>query len=129
MFKKVLVATDFSPCAQRALELARARFPQAEVKVLHVVTEDSPFTATEALLELEMLVSDAWKGETSLPGHEVERGSPTQQVVESAKIWGADLIVMGVSGQGGQGLGSVAEGVVRASVVPVLTVKASEVGS
>lgn len=129
MFKKVLVATDFSPCAQRALELARSRFPQAEIKVLHVVTEDSPFTATEALLELEMLVSDVWKGETGLPGHEVARGSPTQQVVESAKTWGADLIVMGVSGQGGQGLGSVAEGVVRASVIPVLTVKASEVGS
>lgn len=45
------------------------------------------------------------------------------------KPGGADLIVMGVSGQGGQGLGSVAEGVVRASVIPVLTVKASEVGS
>ncbi len=123
MFKKVLVATDFSPCAQRALELARAHFPQAEVRVLHVITEESPFTATEALLELEMLVSDAWKGEASLPGHEVVQGSPVQQVVESAKAWGADLIVMGVSGQGGQGLGSVAEGVVRASTIPVLTVR------
>lgn len=123
MFKKVLVATDFSPCAQCALELARANFPQAELKVLHVVTEDSPFTTTEALLELEMLVSDAWKGESDLPGHEVVQGTPTQQVVESAKAWEADLIVMGVSGLGGRGLGSVAEGVVQASTIPVLTVK------
>ncbi|WP_299430262.1 universal stress protein [uncultured Meiothermus sp.] len=128
MFKKVLVATDFSPCAQRALEVARSHFPQAELKVLHVVTEDSPFTATEALLELEMLVSDTWSGETGLPGHEVVPGSPTQQVVESARAWSADLIVVGVSGQGGQGLGSVAEGVVRASAIPVLTVKAHEAG-
>lgn len=124
MFKKVLVATDFSPSAQRALELARKGFPQAELRVLHVVAEDSPFTATEALLELEMLVSEACKGEINLPGHEVVQGSPVQQVLESAKAWGADLIVVGVSGQGGQGLGSVAEGVVRASVIPVLTVRA-----
>lgn len=108
MFKKVLVATDFSPCAQRALELACSRFPQAEIKVLHVVTEDSPFTATEALLELEMLVSDVWKGETGLPGHEVARGSPTQQVVESAKTWGCRPDCDGGkrAGRPGLGLGS-----------------------
>ncbi len=123
MFRRVLIATDFSPCAQRALELARANFPGAEFKVLHVMAEDSPFTPTEALLELEMLVSDAWKGEAGLPGHEVVQGTPTQQVMASAKEWGADLIVMGVSGLGGQGLGSVAEGVVRASKTPVLTVQ------
>ncbi len=128
MFKKVLVATDFSPCAQRALELARSHFPHAEVRVLHVVAEDSPFTATEALLELEMLVSSTWEDKAVRPGHEVAQGNPVRQVLESAKTWGADLIVIGVSGQGGQGLGSVAEGLVRASEIPVLAVRAREVG-
>ncbi|MGK0619309.1 universal stress protein [Meiothermus cerbereus] len=123
MFKKVLVATDFSPCAKRALELARASFPQAELRVIHVVTADSPFTATEALLELELLVSSTWEDDAVRPGHEVAQGNPVQQVIESAKAWEADLIVIGVSGQGGQGLGSVAEGLVRASAIPVLTVK------
>jgi nucleotide-binding universal stress UspA family protein len=124
MFKKVLVATDFSPCAQRALELVRTHFPQAEIRVLHVVAEDSPFTATEALLELEMLVSNTWEDDAVRPVHEVAQGNPIHQVLESARAWGADLIVIGVSGQGGQGLGSVAEGLVRASPIPVLTVKA-----
>ncbi|HYK63698.1 MAG TPA: universal stress protein [Patescibacteria group bacterium] len=55
-------------------------------------------------------------------------GDPAEQVLNSARRLGADLIVMGTHGRKGLGhlvLGSVAERVVRESGIPVLTAHAS----
>lgn len=116
MFKKILVPTDFSESAKLALELARENFPDAQIKVLHVLDEDAPpVGATEALLQLEGL------------DHEVVLGNPAQLLMETATTWGADLIVMGSEGRSGLGkpfFGSVAEWVVRESPIPVLAVRA-----
>jgi nucleotide-binding universal stress UspA family protein len=51
-------------------------------------------------------------------------------VIEQAKAWGADLIVIGTHGRRGVGrllLGSDAEQIVRMAPVPVLLVRAPEV--
>ena len=56
---------------------------------------------------------------------EIQDGDLAAAVVEGAKKWDADLIVMGTHGHGGLYhliMGSVAEGVVRQARVPVLLV-------
>lgn len=53
-------------------------------------------------------------------------GSPGARIVEAARTWAADLIVMGTSGRTGLSrllLGSVAEYVLRHAACPVLMVK------
>lgn len=55
-------------------------------------------------------------------------GSPDQQIVERAKEWKADLIVVGSHGRGfwGRLLGSVSDGVVHHAPCSVLVVRRSE---
>jgi len=56
----------------------------------------------------------------------------SEHVVEEARAWGADIIVVGASGRRGVKrllLGSVAEGVARLARVPVLLVRAPNASS
>ncbi|HXF43773.1 MAG TPA: universal stress protein [Pyrinomonadaceae bacterium] len=57
----------------------------------------------------------------------VLKGSPEREIVEFAKSWGADLIVVGSHGRGfwGRLLGSVSDGVTHHSTCSVLVVKTS----
>ncbi|MER3429684.1 MAG: hypothetical protein C4324_01340 [Blastocatellia bacterium] len=56
---------------------------------------------------------------------EILKGSPEQEIVELAKSWGANLIVVGSHGRGfwGRLLGSVSDGVVHHSPCSVLVVR------
>ena len=57
----------------------------------------------------------------------VQIGTPLTEIVNAAKDWPADLIVIGSHGRGGLKralLGSVAEGVMRHAHCPVLVVRA-----
>jgi nucleotide-binding universal stress UspA family protein len=56
---------------------------------------------------------------------EVLRGAPDQQIIEMAKEWNADLIVVGSHGRGfwGRLLGSVSDGVVHHAPCSVLVVR------
>ena len=58
---------------------------------------------------------------------EILRGSPDQQIIEKAKEWNADLIVVGSHGRGfwGRMLGSVSDGVVHHAPCSVLVVRKS----
>jgi nucleotide-binding universal stress UspA family protein len=59
----------------------------------------------------------------------IVEGTPSREIVRFAEREGCDLVVMGTRGRGGIDrllLGSVAEKVVRASEVPVLTVRVDE---
>jgi nucleotide-binding universal stress UspA family protein len=74
-----------------------------------------------ALDRIEAIAADRGVAVTS---HILE-GSPSRRIVEYAEDENCDLVVMGTHGRGGIDrllLGSVAEGVVRACSVPVLTV-------
>ena len=141
MYDRILVPTDGSSETERAVEHAAelAVAHGAELHGVYVVN-----SATFAGLPMETSwegVGDVLReeGEAALERVEeiaaahgvaatsrVLEGSPSRRIVEYAEAEDCDLVVMGTHGRGGIDrllLGSVAEGVVRASSVPVLTVQ------
>ncbi len=147
-FTRILVPTDFSTCAEvavdYALELGRAL--HAEVRLCHCGTMPdyqvpslvSPAMRTAATSLVNQLAQmfDAARHEMD---HLVERkqghgvvlsvafveGYPDEGIVKHAKEWGADLVVIGSHGRRGLSrilLGSVTERVVRHAPCPVLVV-------
>jgi nucleotide-binding universal stress UspA family protein len=145
MYEKILVPVDGSPTSLRGLDEA-ARLAQAlhsKVKLIHVVNElvvDAAQTVTwgydkliEGLREggqktLEGAVAHAKKRGITDPEaqlFEVIGGRAAQIIVDEAKRWGADLIVMGTHGRRGisrLAMGSDAELVLRHANMPVLVV-------
>lgn len=142
-FHRIAVGIDFSPSSLYALEVARTRFPGAEIRLLHVVdvamtaTPDlmggaAPMAYDPSLLD-SMEEGDAQRlrelvraGET----HEQLVGDPVNCMHEAAKSWQADLLVVGTHAKGALEhffLGSTAEKLVARSHVPVLTVRLPKV--
>jgi nucleotide-binding universal stress UspA family protein len=137
---QILVATDFSSQAGKALVWARslAHAFAAKLVLLHVIDIFSvaemgcvmggvdPLAllreqAHKCMRELKAIVPDA---QTM-----IREGSPRPAIVEVALELNCQMIVMGTHGRSGLAhllLGSVAEYVVRNSEVPVLTVRARE---
>jgi len=131
MFRRILLPTDFSGSADAALELARTHFPDALRCLLHVVDpqrlasgvmgsvsagEERRAFEAKVLAQLEAL---AIAGETCA----VRVGPAADTILEKARSWDADLIVMGTHGRTGLAHflnGSVAEQVVRHARRPVL---------
>lgn len=148
-FRTILVPTDFSSCARRAVDYAAdlARESNARV-VLHHATElplgvqgnerIHPEGAHEAVRVDEYARAAArahLEDEAERIGGDVrvvtraELGSTVQSILQAAEELGADLIVMGTHGRTGlrRGLmGSVAERVVRSAPCPVLTLRLDE---
>lgn len=138
--RRILVATDFSTQAQRALQWASYladRFP-AKVVLLHVI---DIFTLAEVGCQmagndpLNLLREQSQRCmaelKRSMPSSETQilEGSPRPVIVESALELDCQMIVMGTHGRSGLAhllLGSVAEYVVRHSSVPVLTIRTKQ---
>jgi len=141
MYDRILVPTDGSAGTRRALEHAirLAEVHGSTLVGLYVVN-----TASYASFSMEttwegvddMLrdegesATDELRALAEAAGVPVETvildGSPSREIVRYAETTGCDLVVMGTHGRGGIDrllLGSVAERVVRASEVPVLTVR------
>lgn len=136
--KHILVPTDFSDAADRALDTAieLARAFEARLTLLHVWS--MPYTAySEGLTwpvdDMERAARRALdetlaKAIARYPRTEavLRRDGDWAQILEVVRELGVDLVVMGTHGRRGLPrlvLGSVAERVVRMSPVPVLTVK------
>ena len=140
----ILVATDFSPSADRAVATAAdfARHFQAQLVILHAYRVDipvaSPLTgggyvlpdgffeqlAKEARQRVEKVSNAVAAQGVSAIGIAVDR-HPATAIIDEAKARKADLIVMGTRGLTGLkhlALGSVADRVVRTAPCPVLTV-------
>lgn len=120
--QQVLVATDFSPSSDRALEVAReyARGWGARLHVLHVVPLVQDPVPQPRLDELARAAGQGLPIQTA-----VVSGVPAAEIVRYAARHAIDLIVVGTHGRTGVSrtlLGSVAERVVRTSPCPVLTV-------
>lgn len=125
---KVVVGLDGSPVSGQALEVAR-RLVEGRAcclvlcEVVDYDTEEEPSGegVAAATKRLEDLAA-------SLPGQpvsvEVVAGPPAQALAEVAEQQDADLLVVGTRGRGlaRTVLGSVAEGVLKASQRPVLVV-------
>jgi nucleotide-binding universal stress UspA family protein len=143
--KRILFPTDFSRCADQALEHAvfLAEKYEAEIHVLHAVTlfNDQPgvvndeFEETEEMIKKLEDIAEIQLNKVSV-AHEDDdikiikaqtRGiSAAPVILEYASKNSIDLIVMGTHGRRGLGhffLGSVAEEIVRMSEAPVFTIR------
>ena len=137
---RIMVPVDFSDCSLDALEyaVAVAQRAQASVMLLHVLEPVSyglDFTVsiqaereherkilTERLAGLVAALEAANVKSESL----VRGGLPRDSILEAARAWSADLIVMGTHGRRGLShalYGSVVESVLRKSHCPILTVR------
>lgn len=141
-FQRILVGIDFSPSSQHTLEVVRARFPHATLRLAHVTdarvtaTPDMLGGVTPAIPDPELLhtleTADGQRLQAlAQAGEETELlvGDPVTGVLESAQKWGADLIVVGTQSKGVLEhffLGSTAEKVVARSPIPVLTIRRPE---
>ncbi|HEX7043179.1 MAG TPA: universal stress protein [Burkholderiales bacterium] len=144
MYKRVLVPVDGSAVSMAGLDEAiRLAKNGAKLRVLHVVDgiafvrNYSVFTASAAdfreagrkLME-EVMAYVRRKGVKAEPQIiENLSGRAADSIIDAAKKWRADLIVMGTHGRRGVNrmvLGSDAEIVIRTSPVPVLLVRGTK---
>ena len=143
VFYRVVVPTDFSPCAQEAWALARrlASACASEVVLVHVVVEnplwgEGPFNMDRVRAMYEGARAraraelDRWAAQGTGEGLAVRpvlrTGVPHEEIVALATDERADLLVIGTHGRGGARralLGSVADRVIRLAPCPVLTVR------
>jgi nucleotide-binding universal stress UspA family protein len=144
-FKRILCPVDFSPSAEKALRYAEALAGhfQSEILLVHAYEDPAyimPMTGylgpepglinqLRAHLEEQM---DNWKAAVAHAGFPVRtailEGSAHQVVIDSAKEYEVDLIVMSTHGRTGLShalMGSVAERVIRLAHCPVLTVRSA----
>ncbi|HEX6363066.1 MAG TPA: universal stress protein [Albitalea sp.] len=148
MYARILVPIDGSPTSRRGFDeaLALAERLGARVQVLHVVDARLLIAEMSAVAPPEQMLEDWRASGDKLVAEAVERGrargvaidgvvrcDPGQRVcdliVEEARSWGAELVVMGTHGRRGLrrlALGSDAELVLRESPVPVLLVRGAE---
>jgi nucleotide-binding universal stress UspA family protein len=125
---KIVLAIDESRFSEAATQAVIAQYQQhgTEVKVLNVVDLPLPIPTSDAaafrelslkhgqelVQRAERLLSKAgYKTQTA-----VEEGDPKSKIIDQAKKWKADLIVMGSHGRKGINrflVGSVAEAVSR----------------
>ncbi|MDB5202960.1 MAG: hypothetical protein JWQ27_2369 [Ferruginibacter sp.] len=137
---KILVPTDFSPNASKALEYAVeiAKLADAEILLLHVSDEvDAVFRRKHPLEEKHgVALDEAIEIELALIQQKISQervsiqakaygGQVVPSVIDVADEYEADLIIMGSLGDTGfkeKLLGSVSAAVIGRSLVPVLVI-------
>lgn len=142
--RSILVPTDFSEPAERALDYAKAIAEnfKAALHVVHVaadVTLDDPMLTASSLAEIQDSAAAALsKIDERITAEErgrvevrtsILQGDPHDAILAYAAEHAIELIVLGTHGRGAVErflLGSVAERIVRHAKCPVLTVKAEE---
>lgn len=140
--RHILVALDFDPISEHALDYAvdLAERIGARVTVIHVYSlpvlmaldgeylptpEGASDKATQAQKNLDAALVPFAGRKVDLKST-LRIGSAADEICAQAKDLGADLIVVGTHGRGAISralLGSVAQSVLHASPVPVLTVR------
>ncbi len=140
---KIICPLDFSPGSDNALKRARelARALGAELELVHVY-QLSAFSIPEAGMTLDYIEILKKQAQKALDEHSAQlrepglrvstrllEGDPPHVIVKLAQETPGSMLVLGSHGRTGFRrlmLGSVAEQVVRAATVPVLTVKLEE---
>jgi nucleotide-binding universal stress UspA family protein len=136
-FERIICAVDFSPGAseafQAAVELARV---YSGALLLFHVTETPPAVPGEVMIEIVNKANDAMQGllasaRASLHGliftAEVTSGLASVEIVNRAREWQADLIVLGSKGTTSLEeiiLGGTAEAVAKEAPCSVLVARA-----
>ena len=144
--KRILVPVDFSPLSKKALHYATRLAQQfgAELSIFHVVEPEVPpafdgFMIAPPIVsngagahcsgQLKGLVNLVRKGGVEQVNSTVRTGLAAFEIVEAAKEFDVDLIVIATHGYTGWkhfAIGSTAERVVRAAPCPVLVVREKE---
>jgi nucleotide-binding universal stress UspA family protein len=137
----ILVATDFSPCSRAAVRLATAAARRRGVPLflVHAIEPPAvdPLSTPTAWSEWQANLTAAAQVAIARDASDVRQGGvvvedrvlpgPAANVIlEAAREYAAELIVMGTHGRKGGAhlfLGSVAESVVRSSPCPVLVTR------
>jgi len=149
MYKHILVAVDGSDTSNLALQEAMklAKEHQAVLRLVHVVDETPAYITMDtayALADFQKAMREAGQKllatsaatareagievDTKFVILEVVAQRICDAIIEEAKHWPADLIVIGTHGRHGFNhllLGSVAEGVIRLATKPVLVIRGS----
>lgn len=147
MYQRILVPIDGSATSNCALAEAikLARQHAAQVELVNVY-EDILYWVDENYInyaELQEIIRlNAEKLLTKAQAEVIQAGIPVEAklieaknnrienvIIEEAKRWQAELIVIGTHGRSGFSrlmLGSVAEGVVRSASIPVLLIRCTE---
>jgi nucleotide-binding universal stress UspA family protein len=147
LIRSVLVPVDFSEGARAALRYALELAPPFGAKITVLNVWEPPELASADLLvlargegepiaewgrrqarrELDEFVDG--QGVSGAVARRIEIGRPRERILELAESGDYDLVVMGTHGRMGRArmlAGSVAEGVVRRSPIPVVTVRVAE---
>jgi nucleotide-binding universal stress UspA family protein len=142
MYRNFLAPVDGSDCSSRALDGAIRLANDLHARLTMCYVSDD-MRAASMMVAASGEIIEKWfdllraEGQTILrqalaqaQGQDADawllHGLPPDAIVSFARECGADLIVMGSHGRSGVGrffMGSVAEGVVRLSPVPVLVVR------
>lgn len=144
-FKRILIAIDDSTFSEKATRIGfnLAKMLNAKVSLLNVMDPPSTSYTGDPLLgqqplimpEIAQMQEEAskavlerfgklWNGEQELTTFS-QIGNPRIEILATAEDWKADLIILGTHGRTGFDhfiSGSVAEGVARRSLCPVLIV-------
>lgn len=144
-FKRILIAIDDSPFSEKATRIGfnLAKTLNAKVALLNVMDPPSTSYTGDPLLGQQPLImpeiaqlqeeaskavlerfGELWNGEQELTTFS-QMGNPRFEILATAEEWKADLIILGTHGRTGFDhfiSGSVAEGVARRSLCPVLIV-------
>jgi nucleotide-binding universal stress UspA family protein len=147
MYKHILVAVDGSDTSNLALQEAMklAKEQQAALRLIHVVDETPAYMTMDTAYALadfqkamraagqKVLATSAATAreaaievDTKFVILEVLTQRICDAIIDEAKRWPADLIVIGTHGRHGFNhllLGSVAEGVIRLAPKPVLVIR------
>ena len=146
MYKNIMVAVDGSDTSDKALQEAinLAKDQQATLRIVYAIDEVNINVGSEFPNPTD--VEKAWidsgreilgKAQNSASTMEIKAEAQLLEInklgvgiadaiVQEAKTWPADLIVAGTHGRSGLShllLGSVAEGIVRISPVPILLIR------
>lgn len=150
---KIVLATDGSEFSSAAVHKCCELFgekPDLEIKVVSVFEEDYALAAEPFAISSELyreisetaekqaqhacasaagLIRGNCPNGSPIISHEVVKGNPEQEIVEIARNWGADLIVVGSHGRGfwGRLLGSVSDGVLHHAPCSVLVVRPASI--
>lgn len=134
--KRLLFATDLSKQSGSAVEYLRcllAIAPTAELAVAHFIPQDSNSVVERYKLRKRLQTKLIESIPTPVPKQVteiiVESASPGQGVIDFAKDWRADLIVLGVRSGGPftramtHGRPSITHQIIRSAICPVLTIR------
>jgi nucleotide-binding universal stress UspA family protein len=141
-FKRILIAIDESTFAAHAADIGSDLAAQLGAEVAFVTVIDAaamPYAADSGVPAgewLDMLRRDAKallnafasrRVQTPPPLQFLEEGKPATKILDAARNWPADLIVMGTHGRNAVAnvlLGSVAQGVLHHAPCPVMVLRA-----